>query len=261
MFGVKKFKQYLLGRKFQLITDYKPLITIFHPNKGIPEMAASRLQRWAIVLSAYEYEVQYRSSACHGNADGLSCLPLQEEPPEQDESTEIVCALEEYQLHSLPIKSTNIKVATSKDPVLSQVYNYTVRGWPNTVHSIQEGVKPFFSKHLQLSVVKGCLLWGLRVIVPPQHQTAVLSLLHEGHPGMSCMKSLARLHVWWPSIDDDIESFVKVCSNCAETANNPVKVPLHQWDIPAKPWQRLHVDFAGPYRGHMWMLVVDAYSK
>ena len=54
------------------------------------------------------------------------------------------------------------------------------------------------------------------------------------------MKSLARLHVWWPSIDDDIEMFVKACTNCAETASNPSKVPLHQWDIPAKPWQRLH---------------------
>ena len=78
---------------------------------------------------------------------------------------------------------------------------------------------------------------------------------------MSRMKSLAKLHVWWPSIDENIESFVKACNNCAETAHDPTKVPLHQWDIPAKPWQRLHIDFAGPYRGKMWMLVMDAYSK
>ena len=44
VFGVQKFKQYLMGRKFQLLTDHKPLIAIFYPNKGIPEMAASRLQ-------------------------------------------------------------------------------------------------------------------------------------------------------------------------------------------------------------------------
>ena len=41
VFGVQKFKQYLMGRKFQLLTDHKPLVTIFHPNKGIPEMAAA----------------------------------------------------------------------------------------------------------------------------------------------------------------------------------------------------------------------------
>ena len=76
VFGVQKFRQYLLGRKFQLITDHKPLVTIFHPQKGIPEMTASRLQRWAIILSAYDYEVRYQPSAQHGNADGLSRLPL-----------------------------------------------------------------------------------------------------------------------------------------------------------------------------------------
>ena len=40
------------------------------------------------------------------------------------------------------------------------------------------------------------------------------------------MKSLARLHVWWPSIDTDIESFVKSCVNCAKSAKEPTKVPL-----------------------------------
>ena len=60
------------------------------------------------------------------------------------------------------------------------------------------------------------------------------------------MKSLARLHVWWPSTDiDQIESFMKACTNCAETGRNPTKVSLHQWDIPAKSWQCLHVEVGG----------------
>ena len=90
----------------------------------------------------------------------MSCLPLQDEPSEQEESVELVCALEEHQLHSLPIQASDIKAcaATSKDPVLSQVYSYTARGWPDTAYSILEKVKPFFSKQLQLSITNGCLL-------------------------------------------------------------------------------------------------------
>jgi len=74
---------------------------------------------------------------------------------------------------------------------------------------------------------------------------------------MSKMKSLVQLHAWWPGIDDHI---VKACSSC-QNARDPVRIPLHQWELPAQPWQRFHIDFAGPYRDKVWLLVIDVYSK
>ena len=53
VFGVQKFYQYLFGRSFTLVTDHKPLVAIFGDKKGIPTMAASRLQRYALLLSGY----------------------------------------------------------------------------------------------------------------------------------------------------------------------------------------------------------------
>ena len=77
IFGVKKFHQFLHGRKFSLVTDHQPLLTILSPKAVITPLAAARMQRWAIVrLSAYDYQIEYRSSAKHSNCDALSRLPV-----------------------------------------------------------------------------------------------------------------------------------------------------------------------------------------
>ena len=172
-----------------------------------------------------------------------------------------MCLLEQQQLNHLPIKATDIQRETSIDPVLSKVFNFTVRGWPLSVGLVLNEVKPFYNKRFDLTVFNGCLLLGLKVVIPQKYQQAVLELLHEGHPGMSRMKSLARLHVWWPSIISDTEKTVQACTNCAVVAKDPTRVPLHSWEFPRKPWQRLHLDYAGPFRGKMWLILIDAYSK
>ena len=76
VFGIKKFHEYVYGRRFTLITDNQPLTAILGPKRGIPTLAAARMQRWALLLTAYTYDIQYRSSKAHANADGLSRLPL-----------------------------------------------------------------------------------------------------------------------------------------------------------------------------------------
>ena len=47
IFGVIQFHSYLYGRHFTIVTDHKPLTAILGPKKGIPPLAAARLQRWA----------------------------------------------------------------------------------------------------------------------------------------------------------------------------------------------------------------------
>ena len=75
VFGVRKFHQYIYGRKFTLVTDHKPLLAILGPKAGIPSVAAARIQRWAFLLSAYQYDIIFKPTAEHCNVDGLSKLP------------------------------------------------------------------------------------------------------------------------------------------------------------------------------------------
>uniref|UniRef100_A0A3B3T0U0 ribonuclease H n=1 Tax=Paramormyrops kingsleyae TaxID=1676925 RepID=A0A3B3T0U0_9TELE len=76
IFGVRYFHKYLYGRKFMIITDHKPLISLFHELKAVPQMASQRIMRWAVLLRAYEYVIKYREGKNNSNADGLSRLPL-----------------------------------------------------------------------------------------------------------------------------------------------------------------------------------------
>ena len=108
----------------------------------------------------------------------------------------------------------------------------------------------------------GCLLWGNRVVVPPQGRSKVIDELHEGHPGMTRMKQLARSFVWWPSIDKDLEERVKSCDQCQHTRGAPTVAPMHPWEWPGRPWARVHVDHGGPFLGKLFLVVViDAHSK
>lgn len=106
--------------------------------------------------------------------------------------------------------------------------------------------KPFFTRQHELSVHKGCLLWGTRVIISVKGEERVLQELHLSHPGIVRMKALARSHVWWPGIDESIERFVKLRRPCQMSRHSPPSAPIHPWEVPHSPWSRLHLDFAGP---------------
>ena len=58
VFGVRRFHQHLYGRSFTLVTDDKPLLAILGPKKGIPSIAAARMQHWAWILSTYHYDIE-----------------------------------------------------------------------------------------------------------------------------------------------------------------------------------------------------------
>ena len=107
----------------------------------------------------------------------------------------------------------------------------------------------------------GFLTWGNRVIVPTKLRGRVIETRHGGHTRTVKMKGLAKGYVWWPRMNEDLEGVTKRCEGCQGVANNPKQAPLLKWEYPAYPWQRLHIDFAGPFQGKMFLVVVDERTK
>ncbi|KAL2077680.1 hypothetical protein ACEWY4_027184 [Coilia grayii] len=258
IFGVRRFHSYLYGRNFTLLTDHRPLTAILSPNKAIPSMAAARLQRWALLLAAHDYTIKYRRAADHGNADGLSLLPLpaQHEVKQMRVDTFLINHIE-----SFPILCKDVKKETSSDSTLSLVMEMVVTGRFPPAKDSDGSLAPYLTRKDELSVLQGCLMWGNRVIVPPNLRQRVLEELHVGHPGVVKMKAIARSYVWWPGLDAQVEDRCKTCISCRQWQKSPGLTKLHLWPWPTAPWQRIHIDFAGPFEGRTFFVVVDAHSK
>ena len=158
----------------------------------------------------------------HGNADALSRLPLLEVPAQTQTPPELFLLMDH--LNQSPITAEQISTWTRRDPSLSALLQK--QGWPA---QCPPELAPFAKRRSELSMHGGCVLWGSRVVVPEQGRKSILQQLHEGHPSMSRMKSLARMYVWWHGMDREIEDLVKTCHQCQACQPAPPSAPLHPW--------------------------------
>ena len=105
VFGLKRFHQFLAGRSFTIITDHRPLLSLFAPDKPAPVHTAARLQRWSLILSSYKYSLQFRKTSEHLDADCMSRLSLPAVWNPQSENVEcyfmdsdVITTITEYHL-------------------------------------------------------------------------------------------------------------------------------------------------------------------
>ncbi|CAK1598289.1 unnamed protein product [Parnassius mnemosyne] len=258
VFCLKKLHQYLYGRRFTLRTDHKPLVSIFGPKHGIPLMAASRLQRWAITVSAYSYDIEYVSSK-QNCADGLSRLPVSV----QSTKKECLDLPEQTYLHfaqsEMLLDYNEIKKQTQRDPILGRIILYLREDWP--IDNVVKSLQPYFNRKKELYEELGCIMWGHRVVIPENCRGRVLNELHECHMGIVKTKAVARSYVWWPGIDEAIETMCRACVVCAAEADAPQRHTPSPWPWPAKPWSRIHIDFLGPIFNKIYLVIIDARTK
>lgn len=246
--GLNKFFQYCYGRQFTLITDHKPLTRIMHPSNNLPSTSAWRLLHYSNFLSGFNYDIKYRNTKDHGNADYLSRFPLATTKAEEYDANS---TFQINQLHTLPVTQKEIRKETMKDSECIRYYN-----------ALQSGSElPNGESATDFSLQNGCIFKGIRVIIPSSLRKQILDELHCAHTGVVKMKALARSYVWWKSIDRDIEEVARSCRKCALFKNNPKKESSHPWEYPKQPWQRLHADYAGPFMETNFLIMVDAYSK
>ena len=165
----------------------------------------------------------------------------------------------------LPVTFEELRTISQKDELLQTVKRFIKSRWPDLKtlrqHPNWSQLEGFHRRRESLTIEQECILLRERIVIPTVLRSRVLKLFHRGHPGIQRMKFLVRNYEYWPGMDHDIGSMVLRCTACASAAKQPPKATLHTWPPATKPWERIHIDYAGPHLGRHFLVIVDAYSK
>ena len=249
VWAVEHFKIYLFGKDFELVSDHKPLETIF----GRTSKPCARIERWVLRLQAYRYKIIYRPGKSN-IADTISRLG-KTSPSEPFDSENYINYVVNYS-RPIAVPLHEIQGCSAEDgEILKVKKGVYYNDWHDSINNyklIQN----------ELCFNGDILLRGTRIVMPHNLRQRVLEAAHEGHPGIVAMKARLRTKVWWPRIDKDTELLVKCCRGCTLVSNPTPPHPMKRRTLPAEPWVDVAMDFLGPLPSRDYLLIlVDYYSR
>ena len=254
------FRLYLYGREVTVVTDHKPLEAIFNNPYSKPP---PRIERWLVKLQDFLLRVKY-SPGKDNPADYMSRHPVPSADTREESASEN--HINFIMTHSTPAALTieQVREATDQDETLVKVREIIGTGKWYQLLSIHEGFQPFWRVRDELSVSSdGVVLRGNRIVIPVSLQQHVTKLAHIGHQGIAKTKALMRTKVWFPGIDERVESEIQGCLSCQACAAPSKREPLKMSVCPDQPWTHVSVDFCGPIQpaGEYILVVVDEHSR
>ena len=253
--GVNRFRGFLTGMSFTVITDHKPLVQVYKPTYNLGQ-ANIRVQRLVLKSQDLEFQVVYRPGSQNNLADPLSRLPT------AAADTDFLVVHHVTQDSGLATSQRQrIAELTATDSTLNAVRQALQSGqWPAT-----PDVAPYRALQAELSVwpfpdTNDFVLYrGTRLVIPNEAVANVIQLAHDGHPGRD--KTLNRLKesVWWPGWSKATRNMLAQCPECLVEAQVP-QVPLKMRKLPPTPWHTVSVDIFY-YRQMPFLSLIDVYSR
>ena len=208
VFVVMRLNHFLLGRRFTLQTEYKPLKYFFAPDEEIPKTVSARITRWAIALMGFDFELKYTPGEKIPHADALSRLDFDND----DDSGPVCFALNNiYFVQSDLVTQSDIKTELGSN-----------RNFQDVIKSIKSGIKKqcseaekgFEQQKDALTIHNGIIFRGVVPIIPPKLRPMMMAEAHQTHSGKNSTKTAVRMMAWWPGISQDVLRYVSKCKEC-----------------------------------------------
>ena len=156
-------------------SNHKPLEMISLKNLIV---ASPRLQRMLLCLQEYDLSIIYCPGKEMSLADGFSWLPNKKTKEEINLNVRV-----DFVQFSTE-KLTQIHQATKADPILCELRETILQGWPNTFRETSKNLQPYWSYRDELAIENGILMKSGRIIIPKMMQPEILQKIHYGHQGM-----------------------------------------------------------------------------
>ncbi|GFY30485.1 transposon Tf2-6 polyprotein [Trichonephila clavipes] len=229
--ALKKFRNYLLGRKFRIQTDCAAFAKTLDKKELTPKMA-----RWSIFLTDFDYEVVHRPAKQMQHVDALSRHPVM--LVTSDELTYKIVNAQESDEYIRTIKKMLQEGKTSEFIVSNKI-----------LYKISEDQE--------------------LLVVPEMMQVDVIKKAHSfGHFAATKTEELVKRDYYFPNMRKCIENVIKNCVECILVNKKRGKGegflnPIPKEDLPLSTY---HVDFIGPLPttnknyNHIFT-VIDAFTK
>ena len=186
VWSCQRLRQFLIGRKFSLHTDHKPLEALFCPNRELPKVASARILRWATLMLAFDYNIVYRPGSEIPHADALTRLRIAREELEGDNDGCTICYEEEVQDvwfadDPTGLSLEQIRTEYEHDPITKRIMRRIVAdNW----QGCSESEMPLKRVRDALTVEKGLIYVKSNIYVPPALREKAIKAAHDAHLGI-----------------------------------------------------------------------------
>lgn len=298
---VDKFRDYLLGVPFVVMTDNNPLSYLKTAKLGACEM------RWVAQLAAFTFEVKFRSGISNRCADALSRYPGHASSQEveglmQNKTHSTVVPLRRVRAQGNSLTRDNegntnvlgppgvfpswkpeqLTALQRADPVLKFLWvRWSERWTPGEVFHAARDEPPEVKFWLWQwpriieqdgvlcrRVVDPVLGELVQTLMPKCLQLRAITGCHDqwGHQGVSRTCSLLRRRVYWPKMSLSVRQHIKQCKQCvmAKASEPQARVPMRHL-LAFRPLEVLAIDFVKVDKGQGGyedvLVMTDVYTK
>lgn len=268
--AMKKCRQFLEGLPaFDLVTDHKPLVPILN-DYSLDKLDNPRLLRLRLKMQRYAFKARWIPGKENLDADALSRAPVDQATP-SDELAEghhsyrarvaVINAIDGSDASVVDPVLEKIRTAANNDPVMTQLRETILQGFPNSKCNLPESLRSFWNVRERLSIdsTDDMIVCGARIVIPKSLQRTILKDLLQMHQGATKLRQRARLSVYWPNMDNEIANLVRECPECVSRLPSLPPEPLRPHQPASRPFEIVHADL-GSFRGRHFLVIVDQFS-